>query len=137
MSLLSSTLTWLDDDKYRARKGQIDALSSGDGGYDNQINDTIGPYEIDQPQSGLSHRLAIDFVENSRLTSKSTKNVLLQRGSARKLKEESSLLEVSKDRCAIFSYFVQPRIIAYRNPALMSRLLMKRTLFFQTTMKRS
>jgi hypothetical protein len=31
MSLLSSTLTWLNDDKHRARKGQIDALTSDDG----------------------------------------------------------------------------------------------------------
>ncbi|KAI9509200.1 DNA repair helicase [Russula earlei] len=30
LSLLSSTLTWLDDDKYRARKGQLDALTSDD-----------------------------------------------------------------------------------------------------------
>ncbi|KAH9980199.1 helicase C-terminal domain-containing protein [Lactifluus volemus] len=28
LSLLSSTLTWLDDDKHRARKGQIDALTT-------------------------------------------------------------------------------------------------------------
>ncbi|KAF8272016.1 DNA repair helicase [Lactarius quietus] len=31
LSLLSATLSWLDDDKYRARKGQLDALTSGDG----------------------------------------------------------------------------------------------------------
>ncbi|KAI0300192.1 helicase C-terminal domain-containing protein [Russula brevipes] len=30
LSLLSATLTWLDDDKYRARKGQLDALTSDD-----------------------------------------------------------------------------------------------------------
>ncbi|KAH9049835.1 DNA repair helicase [Lactarius hengduanensis] len=31
LSLLSATLSWLDDDKYRARKGQLDALTGGDG----------------------------------------------------------------------------------------------------------
>ncbi|KAN0123485.1 Helicase C-terminal domain containing protein [Russula decolorans] len=30
LSLLSATLTWLDDDKHRARKGELDALTSDD-----------------------------------------------------------------------------------------------------------
>ncbi|KAI0057841.1 DNA repair helicase [Artomyces pyxidatus] len=31
LSLLSASLTWLDDDRDRARKGQLDALAGGDG----------------------------------------------------------------------------------------------------------
>ncbi|KAH9986710.1 helicase C-terminal domain-containing protein [Russula vinacea] len=39
LSLLSATITWLDDDKYRARKGELDALSGDDGWCHDQTND--------------------------------------------------------------------------------------------------
>lgn len=33
LSLLSATFTWLDDDKNRARQGQLDALAGSDGAF--------------------------------------------------------------------------------------------------------
>jgi chromosome transmission fidelity protein 1 len=53
LSLLSSTLTWLDDDKHRARKGQIDALTSGDC-WCLHSNNAISPYDCLAPEWVIS-----------------------------------------------------------------------------------
>ena len=103
-------MSWLDDDKFRARKGQLDALTSGDGLCHNLACVIIGFHERVQVRNGSSLKLVIDFAENSRLTSKSTRSVLLQHGSGKKHREESSSREMSKNRYVTFSCVMRDRI---------------------------
>jgi len=68
LSLLCATLTWLDDDKQRARMGQLDAIKGGNGWCNHgrkliQIssNTPAGPdWVIDQTRERLRRELEAD-----------------------------------------------------------------------------